>query len=124
MKLKLLLIVSFSVISWNTFQNDNFIFQKGNQKVTLEIEDGVQFLKWNKKTKITIKTENIDNRKLSLSAPGLRLLNGATDDKNESTWEINAEKKYVKNDTLKLFISGRDLKDSIWSHQFKIVIKQ
>lgn len=92
MKLKLLLIVSFSVISWNTFQNDNFIFQKGNQKVTLEIEDGVQFLKWNKKTKITIKTENIDNRKLSLSAPGLRLLNGATDDKNESTWEINAEK--------------------------------
>jgi len=121
-KYKFLLIFAFLVVSCNTLKRNNLIFQKENQKVILELENGRTYLKWNEKTKLKLKTENIDNRRLSLSAPGLRILKGANE-KNESILEITPERKYIENDTLNLFISCRDIKDSTWTHKFKILIK-
>lgn len=112
------------MVSWNTFQDNEFVYQREHQKVTLRIEDGIKFLKWNENTKITLNTENIDSRKLSLSAPGLRNIKGATEENTESIWEINVSKETIKNDTLKLFISFRNQDDQFWSHQFKIPIKE
>lgn len=123
---KILLLFTFVLIlvSWNTFQDNEFVYQREHQKVTLRIEDGIKFLKWNENTKITLNTENIDSRKLSLSAPGLRNIKGATEENTESIWEINVSKETIKNDTLKLFISCRNQNDQFWSHQFKIPIKE
>lgn len=123
---KILLLFTFVLIlvSWNTFQDNEFVYQREHQKVTLRIEDGIKFLKWNENTKITLNTENIDSRKLSLSAPGLRNIKGATEENTESIWEINVSKETIKNDTLKLFISCRNQDDQFWSHQFKIPIKE
>ena len=122
-KVYLILILSFLIVSWNIIQDNSFVFQKESQKLVLKIENGMNYIKWNTKTRFTIKTENINPEKLTLSAPGLRIIKPATELTKESTWEILAEKTPDKNDTLKLFITGRDLKDSVWSHQFKILIK-
>jgi len=121
-KYKFILIFTLFVVSCNTLKKNNLIFQKENQKIILELENGKTHLKWDEKTKLKLKTENIDNRRLSISAPGLRFLERANE-KNESILEITPERKYIKNDTLNLFVSCRDLKDSIWIHKFKILIK-
>ena len=78
------LLFVFTLIGWNSFQNNDFIFLRENQKVVLKMEDGMKFLKWNEKTKLIISTQNIDTKNLSLSAPGLILLKGTTDNDNES----------------------------------------
>ncbi|HSD14377.1 MAG TPA: hypothetical protein VLB74_06990 [Flavobacterium sp.] len=121
--LKLLFILIFSCIGWSTLQNNPFVFQRDNQKVVLEIENGKEYLIGDIKAKLKLKTENINPQKLSLSAPGLRLLLGANDNNNESLWEILPKKQNIKNDTLILSVVGRDLKDSIWVHKFKILVK-
>ncbi len=123
MKLKLLYLFALSIISWSFIQNNTFTFQKGNQKVTLLIENGEKFLKYDEKAKLTIITENIDARKFRVIAPGLRLTKGSRLDENKSIWEITPKRIYVKNDTLKLHFSTRDIKDEFWSHEFKILVE-
>lgn len=118
----LFLILTSSLISWKIIQDDRFIFQKGNQKLEIKLSNGTRYLKWNEQINLRLTTVNIDPRKLTLSAPGLRLVKGATEIDTESIWEIKPERKYIKNDTLKLFVSGRDSNDSIWNHKFKIPI--
>lgn len=111
-------------VSWNTFQNNDYTFKRKNQKISLRIENGMNYLRWNEKTKLIVNTKKIDPKKLSLSAPGLRLIVGATDFDSESVWEITTGEKLTNTDTLTLFLSCRDLKDKFWSHQFKIPIKE
>lgn len=122
-KVYLIPILLFLIVSWNTLQDNSFVFQKESQKLQLKIVNGMNYIKWNTKTKFTIKTENIDQKKLMISAPGLRILKPATELTKESLWEITAEKMPDKKDTLTLFLTGRDLKDSVWTHKFKILIK-
>ncbi|MFC4738378.1 hypothetical protein ACFO3U_00065 [Flavobacterium ponti] len=123
-KILLLFISILILVGWKTIQNNEFVYQIENQKIMLRIESGMNFLRWNEKAKLILNTENIDSRKLSLSAPGLRNIKGATIENTESIWEINISKQTIKNDTLKLFISCRNQDDRFWSHQFKIPIKE
>lgn len=123
MKLKLLYLLTITLISWNVFQNDIFIFERGNQKVILKIENGMNFLKWNEISKLTIRTENIPYNKIRVVAPGLRLLKGSNKINSESVWEIIPKKEQVKNDTLKLKFGTYSLKDKFWWHEFKILVK-
>ncbi len=58
---------------------------------------------------------------MNFSAPGISFLK--SDTKNIALLSITPDKKLINNDTLKLFINGRDSNDSIWFHKFKIVIK-
>ena len=122
-KVYLIPILSFLIVSWNSLQDNRFVFQKESQKLELKIENGMNYIKWSTRTKFTIKTENIDQKKLMISAPGLRILKPADELTKESLWEITAEKMPDKKDTLTLFLTGRDLKDSVWTHKFKILIK-
>ncbi len=123
-KILLLFISILILVGWKTIQNNEFVYQIENQKIMLRIESGMNFLRWNEKAKLILNTENIDSRKLSLSALGLRNIKGATIENTESIWEINISKQTIKNDTLKLFISCRNQDDRFWSHQFKIPIKE
>ena len=122
-KVYLIPILSFLIVSWNSLQDNRFVFQKESQKLELKIENGMNYIKCSTRTKFTIKTENIDQKKLMISAPGLRILKPADELTKESLWEITAEKMPDKKDTLTLFLTGRDLKDSVWTHKFKILIK-
>jgi len=119
-----LMLFTCLFVSWNTFQNNDYTFKRKNQKISLRIENGMNYLRWNEKTKLIVNTKKIDPKKLSLSAPGLRLIVGATDFDSESVWEITTGEKLTNTDTLTLFLSCRDLKDKFWSHQFKIPIKE
>ena len=108
--------------SWNGIQNDVFIYQKNNQKLVLRLENGHKHLNWEEKTNFTITVENIDSKSLSLSAPGLRLLKGASNQDKVSLWEVTPKRENLSNDTLTVFISGQDLKKAYWSHKFKIPV--
>lgn len=122
-KLKLLILSCFFLLSWRITQEQNFLFQRGNQKITLELLNGLPFLKWDLKTKLKLNFENIDSEKLSFSAPGISILKYEKT-KNVTYIEITPKKKIIRNDTLKLLVIGRDSKDSIWFHNFKIPIKK
>ena len=103
-------------------QNSAFEYQRGNQKLKLEFENGRQVLKWDEKTELLLKFENIDLRNLAISAPGLRR-SEHRNNVNESRWEIIPNRKYIQGDTLILHISVRHSEDSIWTHKFKISIR-
>jgi len=115
-------LVVFSFFSWTTVQQDDFVFQKGNQKVALELENGIKYLKWNETAKLKISVENIP-KSLSVYGRGLKLLKGSNATTNESIWAITPEKKYLTNDTLKITVVGKDLKDKSWTHDFKFLVK-
>ena len=50
------------LLGWKTFPNNEFVYQRENQKLILRIESGVNFLRWNGKTKLILNTENIDSK--------------------------------------------------------------
>jgi hypothetical protein len=122
---KLILILLFSIlwIGFKTYQDNNLVFQRENQRIEVKFSDGRKYLKWNEKNTFKLKVKNIDLKKLNLSAPGLKLSRGANDVIKESILEITPDKKYNLNDTLILFVNGRDKNDSLWFHKFKILIK-
>lgn len=120
MKFKLLLSLIFALVIFA--EQDDFIFQNGNQKLRLELENKKRYLNWNTKTKIKIHLENIDPQKMAFSAPGLTLLRNENTS-TSSTLQITPDKTLIKNDTLKLFVRGTVQEDSIFVHQFKIPIR-
>ena len=122
-KVYLIITLSLVIVSWNVLQDDSFVFKTESQKLELKIENGMKYIKWNTKTKFTIKTENIDQNKLTIAAPGIRILKPANELTKESIWEITAEKTPDKKDTINLFLTGRDLEDAVWIHKIKIPIK-
>ena len=118
-----LIVLILSITSFALFQ-DHFVYTKGNQKLNIKLENDSNYLKWSELSVIKLTTRNIDPRSLSMSAPSLKLIKGATYDNPESLWQIKPEKNLIKNDTLKLNIRVKNGKDSWWNHQFKISIKE
>lgn len=117
-----LIFLSILLFSWTKQQDDEFTFQKGNQKLTLKLGNGKRYLNWNIKTTLKLKYENIDPQKMRFSAPGISFSKfGNT--KKITILSITPDKNVINSDTLNLFISGPDLNDSIWYHKFKILIK-
>lgn len=119
------ILISIFMVFLNSpaIQNTEFEVQRGNQKLKLELENERQYLKWNEKTILTLKFENIDSRNLALSAPGLQR-SGSQNTEKEGKWEITPNRKFIKSDTLKLSVRVRNLKDSVWTHKFKIPIRE
>lgn len=116
------ILISLFLISWEEQENDEFTFQRGNQKLILELSNGKKNLNWNTKTILKLKYENIDPKKMTFSAPGISFLK--SDNKNITTLSIIPDKKLINNDTLKLFVNGRDINDSVWVHKFKILVRE
>ena len=102
---------------------DDFIYIKDDQQLKIELKNGANYLKWDELSTIKLTTLNVDPGNLSMSAPGLRMIKGATDEKPQSLWEIKPERRSMKTDTLKLNIRVKNGKDSYWSHQFKILVR-
>ena len=120
-KILLTITTCFFLISWIKQQIDEFTFQRGNQKLTLELGNGKRILNWNVESTLKLRYENIDPKKMTFSAPGISFLK--SDNKNIAVLRIKPEKNLINNDTLKLLINARDVNDSIWFHEFKIIVK-
>jgi hypothetical protein len=101
---------------------DDFTFTNGNQKVVLKIDNGSSNLTWGKKSLLTLKVENIATEKMSMSAPGLRII-GSENPKEEIHLEITPERNVVKKDTLHLHFRFRDKANNSIYHAFKILIR-
>ncbi|NUY82207.1 hypothetical protein HUK80_14985 [Flavobacterium sp. MAH-1] len=114
-------IISVLLVGWIGLQDDTFTYSRGKQKITLELENKAKQLHWGQKTKLHFRFENIDPKRLSSAAPGLRFINNPTE--KESLFEIVPEKKYLKKDTLNLHVMYREENDSVWVHIFRIPIK-
>ncbi|MFC7773059.1 hypothetical protein [Flavobacterium sp. GCM10027622] len=102
---------------------DNFTFTSENQKVTLKIDGGTRHLTWGKKSVLTLKVANIETEKMSVSAPGIRIIKSANP-KEEINLEITPEKSAVVKDTLKLNFRFRNQANNFIYHFFKIAINE
>lgn len=74
--MKYLLLLSlfwFSIGSKNSQENE-FAFQKGKQKIVLSIVSGKDYLQLEEQSVLKLACENIDPKKLSVTAPGLSLV--------------------------------------------------
>jgi hypothetical protein len=103
-------------------QNPNFIFQRGDQKLEIELDNQKYHLTWNDTNRIIIKFQNIDFKKLSFSGIGITPIR-KENTSNQSVIQIIPTKELFKIDTLNLYIGARDSKDSMWHHKFVIPIK-
>lgn len=120
---KLLFLAVFSFLSWTTAQENDFVFQRGKQKVVLELENKIKHLTWGETRYIRISPTNIAPQDLSMFGKGLKLVRGATAENSESIWVVTPDKMNLKSDTLKLTVRAKDLKGESWTHEFKVLIK-
>ena len=107
-------------IGW-IVQENAFVVEHNDQKISVKIENGIGYLRYDQNNQVTITTHNI-NGGIRASAPGLRLVRGQNSG-NTSVWDLMPIRKNIKNDTLKLSLAARDANDSTWTHQFKILVK-
>ena len=122
MKYLLLLSLFWFTIGSRNSQENEFTFQNGKQKIVLSIVSGKDYLQWEEQSVLKLACENIDPKKLSVTAPGLSLLKGA-DENNESLWQLTPKRELIKSDTLKLKVWVKNTKKSSWKHTFKIVVR-
>jgi len=117
------LALTITLISWNSSYYPDFVFEKGDQKIELELENKINYLTWNKPARIKLKLQNINQKKLTFSGTGISML---TKESNSSELfiKVTPTKEIFKIDTLNLRVTGRDSKDSIWHHKFVILIKE
>ena len=94
----LIILVLILFVSWNTFQKNDFVFQRGNQKMIIELENGQSYLRWNIKSKLIIKLENIDHEKLTFAGPGISWLRDENNKKAENENENGNGNIDINND--------------------------
>lgn len=117
------LLLTITLLSWDISHYPDFVFERGDQKIELELGKGVHYLMWNKTTRLKVKLQNIDYKKLSFSGKGISMLSNENS-LNELFIKITPTKEVFETDTLNLRVTGRDINDSIWHHKFVILIKE
>lgn len=100
---------------------DDFTFVHENQKIVLKINNGARTVVWGKKSILHLKVENIDPQKMTMSAPGIRLIK-SKNPKEEITLEVIPRREVIENDTLALHIMFQDQKNDYVHHKFAIPI--
>jgi hypothetical protein len=103
-------------------QKDEFIFENGNQKIILKVDNGAKNLMWGKTSKLILQLKNIEAQKLSVSAPGIKLIRNEKNI-NELKLEITPEKELFESDSLSLNVGYKDESNNYLHHAFLILIK-
>lgn len=116
-------MLTIILLSWDTIHYPDFVFERGNQKIELELENGLNYLTWNKTTRLKLKLQNINHKKLTFSGTGISMLVKESNS-SELFIKVTPNKEVFETDTLNLRVTGRDSKDSIWHHKFIILIKE
>ncbi|MEM0544073.1 hypothetical protein WFZ85_15895 [Flavobacterium sp. j3] len=100
---------------------DNFTFTNENQKVILSIDNNAKTLTWEKNSIIKLRVENIDTKKMTMSAKGIMFMKSdkPTEEVNLS---ITPKRESFQNDTLNLHIGFKNEKNEFIHHKFLILI--
>jgi len=115
------------IFSLQSCQNSNtekieLICKNGSKKIEIEIEDGANFLTYDKSTKTNFKVTNIDPINLRILGPGITLT-GTNKDKTAMRTNIKVPMNYLKNDTLNIKV-WYDRNDDEKMCEFKIPVKK
>lgn len=118
------LVLAFSILGC---QNSNankvdLICEDGMRKVTIEIENGQNFLTYNQPLKTNFIVTNIDPINLRISGAGIKIL-GTNKEKTGMRTEIKVPANYLKNDTLNVKV-WYDNEDNNKLCEFKIPVKK
>lgn len=114
-----LLLLSIFLVLFAT--QDDFTFVNENQKVVLKINNGTKTLAWGRKAVLNFKVENIDTKKMTMSAPGIRFIK-SNNPKEEVNLEVIPQREVIENDTLNLHMGFRDKNNEYINHKFSILI--
>ncbi|MFC4634037.1 hypothetical protein ACFO3O_08970 [Dokdonia ponticola] len=116
----ILVLLTFVVFSCKTESSKEveLIYEVGNQKIVVEIENGQNFLEYNTPTKTNFILTNIDPHTLLINGAGIRVL--GTKNKTTMRTEINVPNNYLENDTLNIKVWFNKEKKS---HEFNIPLK-
>ena len=116
----ILILLTFVVFSCKkeSSKEVELIYEVGNQKITVEIENGQNFLEYNTPTKTNFILTNIDPYTLLIHGVGIRVL--GTKNNTIMRTEINVPDNYLENDTLNIKVWFDKEKKS---HEFNIPLK-
>lgn len=74
------------------------VYENGTEKISVEIENGQEFLIYDQPTKTNFVCTNIDPISLIIQGPGIKLL--GTKNKTTMRTEINVPSNYLDKDTI------------------------
>ncbi|PKG42809.1 hypothetical protein [Psychroflexus sp. MES1-P1E] len=120
--LTIILILLFVSCQNSISDKVEFICENGNKKITIEIENGMDFLTYNKPSKTNFVVTNIDPVNLRIAGPGITIL-GTNKDKTAMQTEIKVTTNYLENDTLNIKV-WYDNEDSQKVCEFKIPVNK
>ena len=117
------LILILSTVSCKKSISDRveLICENGTEKITIEIENGQNFLVYDQPTKTNFVVTNIDPINLRISGAGITLL-GTNKDKTTMRTEISVPLNYLDTDTLNIKVWYND--DDKKRCDFKIPMKK
>ena len=98
------------------------ICENGNKKIAVEIENGMDFLTYDKASKTNFVVTNIDPINLRIAGPGITIL-GTNKDKTAMRTEIKVPTNYLDIDTLNIKV-WYDNKDNQKICEFKIPVRK
>ena len=117
-------IIIFSLQSCKNAMSDkvDLVYEDGNKKIEIEIENGMNFLTYNEPRKTNFIVTNIDPIDLRIVAPGITII-GTNKDKTAMRTEIKVPLNYLESDTLNIKV-WYDNDDNRKKAEFKIPVKK
>ena len=119
---KILFTVAFVIfISSCKQEKVELVYENGNQKISVKIEDGKDYLFYDQPIRTDFVVENIDPISLAVLGPGIRVL-GTNNDKTAMRTEINVPSNYLEKDTLTIKVRYGEGYNK--GHVFNIPVKK
>ncbi|WP_394748480.1 hypothetical protein [Spongiimicrobium salis] len=100
----------------------DLVYEDGNKKIEIEIENGMDFLTYNEPSKTNFIVTNINPINLRILGPGITIL-GTNNDKTAMRTEIKVPTNYLESDTLNIKV-WYDNNDNKKRCEFKIPVKK
>ena len=124
MKHYFFLVLAFSLLGCQNSRADkvDLICKDGTKKVTVEIENGQDYLIYDQPLKTNFIVTNIDPINLRISGAGIKIL-GTNKEKTGMRTEIKVPANYLKNDTLNVKV-WYDNEDKSKLCEFNIPVKK
>ena len=99
-------------------KNCEFLYQTGDQTVEIRLQNELEFLEYDKKTRINFILTNIQPKNFACAGMSMRLIEIKD---SIMTYETNVPKKYFERDTLSLKVKFGSEPDQM--HKFEIPIR-
>ena len=107
---KIILIIIFITLSISCGSNiktlrKDFVFEKGNEKITFEILNETQVLSLNKANRTKFTFYNVDKSKVNFSGQTIRFLSESQTSENETFIEMSPKLENLKDGKLTVHVS-------------------